>query len=219
MKKFILLFLIILSYQLSAQDTLLLRDNRTFLVIIKEIKIDNIQYTRFDFQDGPTYILSKDSINEIRFFSGLKESFSTYKSKQTIDAYSKHPTKRGESVERIDLDGNRYHYKGEIYRYREISEIAFNKCDNKELVQLMNQKKNNQVLYGVSFIGIPITVVGAATCVIGAFDMLLGGSGDFLKAGALITAGGVITLSVNTYSHLRIKYLNKKIVKVYNESF
>lgn len=219
MKKIILLFLIILSYQLTAQDTLLLRDSRTLLVIIKEIKTDNVHYTRFDFQDGPTYILLKDSINEIRFFSGLKESFSTYKSKQTIDTSSKHPTKRGESVERIDLDGNRYHYKGETYRYREISEIAFNKCDNKELVQLMNQKKNNQVLYGVSFIGIPITVVGAATCVIGVFDMLWGGSSDFLAAGALITAGGVITLSVNTYSHTRIKYLNKKMVKVYNESF
>jgi hypothetical protein len=83
----------------------------------------------------------------------------------------------------------------------------------------MNQKQNNQILYGVSFIGVPITVIGAATCVIGALDMMFGGTSDFLAAGALITAGGVITLSVNTYSHTRIKYLNKKIVRVYNESF
>ena len=219
MKKNILLFFIALSYNLSAQDNLLFRDSNTLLVIIKEISADNIKYTRFDFQDGPSYILSKDSINEIRFFTGLKESFLTYKSNTALDARTNHRPPRGESIERIDLDGNQYHYKGETYRYREISEIAFNKCDNKELVQLMNQKINNQVLYGVSFIGIPITVVGVVTCVIGAYDMLWGGSGDFLKAGALITAGGLITLSVNTYSHSRIKYLNKKIVKVYNESF
>jgi hypothetical protein len=219
MKKNILLFFIALSYNLSAQDTLLFRDSNTQLVIIKEISTDNIKYTRFDFQDGPSYILSKDSINEIRFFSGLKENFSSYKSKSAINPYLKKPTARGESIERIDIDGNRYHYKGETYRYREISEIAFNKCDNKELVQLMNQKTNNQILYGVSFIGIPITVVGVVTCVIGAYDMMWGGSSDFLKAGALITAGGLITLSLNTYSHSRIKYLNKKIVKVYNESF
>jgi hypothetical protein len=219
MKKIILLFFIILGYQLSAQDTLLLNDSRTLLVLIKEIRAENITYSRFDFQDGPIYVLPKDSINEIRFFSGLKESFSNAKTKPTNVA-NQHPNKpRGESIERIDLDGNNYHYKGETYRYREISEIALNKCTNKELVQLMNQKQNNQILYGVSFIGVPITVIGAATCVIGALDMMFGGTSDFLAAGALITAGGVITLSVNTYSHTRIKYLNKKIVRVYNESF
>ena len=74
MKKIITLFLLI-GIHAAAQDTLVMKDNSRMLAKVLAIKINDINYKRFEMPDGPLYTIAKDQVRYIRFVSGLKESF------------------------------------------------------------------------------------------------------------------------------------------------
>lgn len=212
---------IVLNLPAFAQDTILFKDSTFVIAIIKEKRSDEIVYKRYDLADGPNYTILKNTIREIHYAGGLKEQFAISENTIKNEVETKtEPILIGESKERIDIVNGKYYYKGESYTYNGIKKQVFSQNKDPRIQTMMKQKENNQAGYYASFIGIPITVVGVAALVVGAVDKVWGtGDSGIMEAGALVTAGGVITLSVNTYCFERNKYLSRKMVKVYNESF
>ncbi len=219
--RIISILFIVLNLPVFAQDTILFKDSTSVIAIIKEKRSDEIVYKRYDLADGPSYTIFKNTILEIHYSSGLKEQFAVSETTIKNEAETNmEPFLIGESKERIDIVNGKYYYKGESYSYNGIKKQVFSYNKNPRIQTIMKQKENNQVGYYASFIGIPITVVGVAAVIVGAADKVWGtGDSGIMEAGLLVTAGGVITLSVNTYCFERNKYLSRKMVKIYNESF
>ncbi|MBL7888061.1 MAG: hypothetical protein JNL24_00825 [Bacteroidia bacterium] len=217
--KLISVLFIVLNLPLFAQDTIIFKDSSSVIGIIKEKRSDEIVYKRYEVPDGPDYVILKNTIKKIHYAGGLKEQFAepviTIKNE-----IQNEPFILGESKERIDIVNGKYYYKGESYSYNKIKNLVFVNHKDPRIRTMIKQKENTQAGYYASFIGIPITVVGVAAVIVGAADKVWGtGDSGIMEAGLLVTAGGIITISVNTYCFERNKYLSRKMVKVYNESF
>ena len=70
---FAFMFLFVLSS--DAQDTILKRTNEKIIAKVLEVNQVEVKYKKFNFQDGPTYIVAKNDIKSIIYSNGSKEVF------------------------------------------------------------------------------------------------------------------------------------------------
>lgn len=202
----------ITTFSSFSQDTIVLHNNDKILCKIIEISSIDVKFKKFENIDGPDYLESKSNIHQILFNSGLVETFEK-EVKQEIIVKKELPKYN----EKIDLIGNKFYYKGNEYRYKEIKTDVLQKSTNKKLQELIQKKTTNDVIYYSTFIGVPTVIVGASFIAIGTVDQIFGGNGDITTTGLIITSGGVLTLSFNSFCKGRDKYLKKRIIQVYNE--
>ncbi len=207
-----ILFLIV-SFSSFSQDTIVLHNNDKILCKIIDISSIDVKFKKFENIDGPDYLESKSNIHQIRFNSGLVETFEK-EVKQEIIVKKELP----KLDERVDLIGKRFYYQGGEFGYSEIKKEVFSKSSNPKVKSLLRKKKINDVVYYSAFIGAPIIVVGAGVVALGTINYLLGGGNDIIYSGAYVIAGGMLTLSFNTFCKGNDKYIKRRLVQVYNQS-
>ncbi len=76
MKKIICLFvLFLLSIAGFSQDVIVLKSGEEIQAKIVQVTDNDVSYKKFDYQDGPTFVVSKDKIFMIKYADGTKDVF------------------------------------------------------------------------------------------------------------------------------------------------
>jgi hypothetical protein len=60
---------------LQAQDTIVCKNGNRHIVKVEKIDVDNVEYKKWSFLDGPTYIIPKNDIQVIIYANGFMEAF------------------------------------------------------------------------------------------------------------------------------------------------
>ena len=197
-----------------SQDTLVMNNQTKILGKILEVSLTEIKYKKAENISGPAYIEMRSSVFEIRYANGMVEKMGMGVSENTnIRVY----TNSGES-DKLVAKGSRLMYHDKTLKMSELKKWDIAKNDPK-FNSLIVRKDVTSIAYGVSFIGVPITIIGAAVMMDGIFKTI---RGDYYEAqqelqnGEIIAAIGAVTLSFNVYCFQSKRHLNKKMAKLYN---
>jgi len=60
---------------LQAQDTIVSKNGNRHIVKVEKIDVDNVEYKKWSFLDGPTYVIPKNDIQVIIYANGFTETF------------------------------------------------------------------------------------------------------------------------------------------------
>ena len=85
MKKIFFLFLLLVPKYFLAQDVIVMRSGEEIQAKILEVNETEVKYKKFDYQDGPTFIVSKSKIFMIKYGDGSKDVFSETTSTENAD--------------------------------------------------------------------------------------------------------------------------------------
>ncbi len=211
MKKW-LLFIIVISLRLNAQDTIRFMDGKTSAVKVAEIGLEKIKYNRIDNVDGPVYVVDRSEIKYIKYSNGSVDSFAVKKPVvESTPGYVNHvPAEK--SFEKIVIVNKKLFYDHYGANERVLLELISDYPDPKtktimlrEFSKLKNYKSNR-------LIGLIVFGAGAFASFIG-----LGASTPaiFLGGTAAAITGSVINI-VN-----KNKYNKKKIdiARIYNGEY
>ncbi|MEO9872361.1 hypothetical protein [Ekhidna sp.] len=77
MKKLLLLFLVILTQKITAQDVIVMKNGDEMNVIVLEVASEAIKYKKHENQQGPTYTVEKVDVFMIRYENGTKDVFNS----------------------------------------------------------------------------------------------------------------------------------------------
>lgn len=75
MQRLILILAILTSSLLKAQDLIIMNNGDEIEAIVVEVGITEVTYHKFDYQDGPSYVVSKEDIFMIKYNNGSKDVF------------------------------------------------------------------------------------------------------------------------------------------------
>lgn len=173
MKKIILL--LVLSFflgKLIAQDTIVKRNSDLIIAKILEISPTEIRYKKFEFQDGPTYIEIKSTVQMIRYSNGMKETFgevkkekeevqaekTTVKVVDDVDYYSKPNSVTGTS--KIEVFGSKYRTNGKRINEKAMRTMLLETKDPK-IATLVDQSKRAQRRQFIWIAAIPLGQIAA----------------------------------------------------------
>lgn len=70
-----ILFLILMAFQVSAQDTIRFKNGEMQAVKVTEISVAEIKYARFNIADGPVYVVNKSDVASIKYANGQIDKF------------------------------------------------------------------------------------------------------------------------------------------------
>ena len=76
MKQLLLLFMLLCSPAVIAQDVIVKKDGSTILAKVLEVNTDNIKYKKHSNQNGPTYTILVSDLLSINYSNGEKDDFS-----------------------------------------------------------------------------------------------------------------------------------------------
>lgn len=164
MKKWFL-FIIVISFQLNAQDTIGFVDGRRSAVKVNEIGLKEIKYNRPDNPDGPVYVVDKSEIKYIKYANGSVDSFAVKKPAEVIvtetPAYVEN-TPKEPSFEKILIIHKRLYYQHHGLNERGLLEIV-REHPNPETKTIMLREyskiriyKNNRII-ALCILGVGIT--------------------------------------------------------------
>ena len=77
MKFYFSIIIILLSFLVKAQDTIVQQNQKLIVAKISEINENNIVYKRFNNLSGPTYTITKSEVLEVLFENGTSENYKT----------------------------------------------------------------------------------------------------------------------------------------------
>lgn len=75
MKQLLVMFMLLCSTAVFAQDVIVKKDGSTILAKVLEVNTDNIRYKKHSNPNGPTYTIGKSEIMSINYENGEKEVF------------------------------------------------------------------------------------------------------------------------------------------------
>lgn len=153
--KFLLrfLFLFCCFTTLNAQDTLIKKTGDTLLIRLTEIGIDELRYKRFDYQEGPVFVISKAEVRLVIFQNGARESFDTYVPRVKPHAGNEDVT--------LQVSGKYFYYKDQRLKEQDMLSIVY-KLNDKGLNAM--GRKIEKLRFGQN-----IAVICASTCFIYGF--------------------------------------------------
>ena len=159
MKHLVLIFVLLLTtFNSIAQDSIVKRNNERIAAKIIEVSSTEVKFKRFDYQDGPVFILKNWEILNIVYANGLKESFKNYPIPSPAE---------NENVSKKNLviqpSGKYYYYQGIKITEPDMLDIA--KKVNDKKINLMVDKTLEKRYLRKSFFygGIAIYSVGLLT--------------------------------------------------------
>ena len=82
----ILLFLLLISSTLSAQDIITLKNGEEIKAKVTAVNPNDIQYRKFNDNDGPLYTKYKSEVFMIKYANGSKDVFSNASSSNSTNA-------------------------------------------------------------------------------------------------------------------------------------
>jgi hypothetical protein len=158
-----LLFLFLVTSFVSAQDTIVKRNDEKIVAKILEVNPDNIKYKRFDYLDGPVFLSDKSELKYIAYQNGTKESYENYVPPVTkiydtikVNAFIK-PNLL------IQPTGRNYYYKSMKITEPDMLDVAGKLNDKK--INLMIEQVNKKRILQKSFLygGMVVGTVGLLT--------------------------------------------------------
>jgi hypothetical protein len=158
MKKNIFTILILLgSFFVNAQDKIIKASGDTISGKVIEIGQTELKYKKSSNLDGPTYVISKASVNKIIYENGDSELYTT---KSTPKTYSS-PGKYTAVSEEIVIRKYKYYYKGRGVSKRKLQELLISAGDLAIIEEYERSKTAQTTAYVLGF-GAPLpSIIGA----------------------------------------------------------
>ena len=117
MKKIMLLLAAtIATTMVFAQDVIVKTNEEKINAKILEISEKEVKYVEYEYQDGPTYILSTENISSIIFANGNQVKVFDHSAPQSI------------VLQPIYRTGNKYYYAGQMMRGDVYANFLKNNC-------------------------------------------------------------------------------------------
>lgn len=225
--------LIFLCSNLKAQDTIFMRSGEKIIAKIIELNTREVKYKKFDFQDGPLYVVSKTDIFKIAYVNGMTENLedenaivqtNDYSKPKKNEANTSITTRKNLLDNPIEIIGNRY-YLNYYLSIPEVNRLLLAK-KNKEITTIVLATKKQMVSYYILvWTPIPLGVAGYTLLNLASYgssnysSTLTSLNPDYL-AGALLCATGAIALRVfATMKKRKINLQRQKAVQIYNATY
>lgn len=210
---------------LNAQDTIYKRTGEIISAKILEIKIKEVSYKRTDLLDGPLFIVNKNDIKQIKYATGMIDSFAIVKPELPRQIFVNQPAYvyQDNNLIRPSTRSGTYQYLGHRISDRDVLFLASQKnllWKNKEIdLNIAASKKNKALQYSVGFGGAFIGGLGVYSGIL-AIDMNSRSPNDEAVAvvGCMLSAGVLISSQVVsfTYKLQRVKHADK-VAELYNQ--
>jgi len=221
-KIIVMLLLNVMSVIGYGQDTIYKTNGNLIIAKINEIKPDEINYHRFDFQDGPMYVEKKSEVAMISFSSGMKQTF-----EKTTEDYFDEKQKPGAIdlnvrnnapaySKKMELFGSayRFQFQNSLINEREMHSIMLNTGD-KELMEKVADSKHYHGLQFLGFAAIPLGIAGLACIATGADS----NEGEYVALGTVSIAAAIACPIASGVSKKKRGDANKAAVKLYNQKY
>lgn len=112
MKKILILFSCVFSaIAANAQDVLVMMDASEVSVKVLTVGSNEIEYKKFDDQQGPTYRIPRSEVFIIKFENGTQEKITDFETKQSVSVVSKPADQRYAFIEQAKEES-----KGDIHK-------------------------------------------------------------------------------------------------------
>ena len=193
-----LLFTVFLTSFGFSQDIITKTDGNQIEAVVIKVSEDEIEYKRFDNQEGPVYVIDKDKVFMINYSNGSKDVFPIQNLQDTIQV----ETETTESEELIYDKG--VWYKGKKIKSKEIRSLYANYPEARRAYN------GSKILGGLS---IPFAVVGGGFL---GYGLGMAITGNYVPPGFWIVGGTFTVLTIITAVSADSKV--KKSVKIYNRS-
>lgn len=178
MKKIILYCLAMIATTVSfAQDVIVTTDSKKIEAKIVEVSTLQVKYLDFNYQEGPTFVLSTDEISSIIFSNGQVKVYEHNTPKSIVFK----PELKNEHIIR---SGNRYYYDGEMMRGKVYASFLQNNC-----TEAFKEYRKGQI---VSNIGWCLMMVGLGLD----FASFASGSIKVMIPAAILEIGCIPTLAI-----------------------
>ena len=183
-KAFVLSFCVVFCSILSAQDIIVTAKAERIEALITEVSSTEIRYKKWDFQDGPTFVLNVDDLSAIIFKNGEVQVFNK---KETTPAKTEKSTFNAstspESLGYIYRDDGEFVFQGRYISAKEYVRILEKNCP---LAYQSYKKAERLTIAGAVFTGI------GGGCLIGGLCML----GTSPEASIALDVVSIVTCSV-----------------------
>lgn len=221
MKRLSLLSVFVLFSTFSnAQDTIVKSSGEIICAKIIELSTTEVKYKKFAFQEGPTYIEDKSTIQSIKYANGSVEKMeppkveSSIKSDKTLSDYSKGPLNHNDKIER---DGKKYWYHG-IWMKESEMQTQLLSSNDQQITLLVGKAKTYRKLEWLWYTAIPSVLLG---------NMFLSNYQDPETSsavadipGIVLFFSGTVAISVSSIYFKRWhKAANSEAIKLYNAKY
>jgi hypothetical protein len=217
LKYLLFIFLFLVSIFSFSQDTIVKFTGDIIQAKITEITSDAVKYKKFDFQDGPLYVVDKSEIKMIKFSNGLKEEYiQQLLAKNHVSAALQKST--------IVSYGPFYKVNGLPANEKTVQTILLDTQD-KKIEGLVSMAKQSQRRQYIGFVAFPLGLIGVAAYYTAANNSASNSVTAYTPNPGLIALSGICFLGTITcpiisgvYKQKRNNYY-KAAIKVYNEKF
>jgi hypothetical protein len=231
---FICLFFLCANVQ--AQDTIFMRSGEKIIAKILELNTREVKYKKFDFQDGPQYVVAKLEVLKIVYLNGMTENFLDKSVTPQTNDYSKpnntvspatNTAKKNPMDNPIEMIGNRY-YLNYYLPISEVNRILLAKKNNEITAMVMATKKEMVPYYVLAYAPIPLGVAGYVLLNLAVNNSnsnsnyntyTLPVNTDLLAGALVFAAAAVATRVIATKKKRKINLHRRKAVELYNATY
>jgi hypothetical protein len=226
MKNFLIVVLFLIQALVNAQDTIYKRTGAIIPAKILQVNIKDVSYKRSDLPDGPLFIINKNEIKKIKYFTGAVDSFTVSKAepaKQVVVRNPMYTLAVGPNPNEIHTTFRRgtYLFHGRHISDRHVMIMAAEKnmiWKNAEIESSISEyRRNKTVQYVVGFTG---AFVGATGLYVSAIGGSSGSTNDAAIAGlaAIVSAGVLVSSQIVSFRYKLKRVSNSnKVAKLYND--
>lgn len=224
-KSRIILFLItnpFLAGTVFSQDTVYIHNGPPVSVHITEINVAEIKYTRNTNPDGPLYILTKETIDSVKFKNGTREVFLKSVSGQTTYTLP--------SKSLLILKGDNFYFGNEYFKSNKLPDFIEKNADRlvpEMLILAKKQRTNYKLFKAFQISSIPCFIVGGIGLILGGAMFILSGIAQsstqsnlfvdtWVGTSAVITGMGLGFAITSVINRILQKNRIKKSVRLYN---
>lgn len=145
-KAFVLSFCVAFCSILSAQDIIVTAKAERIEALITEVSSTEIRYKKWDFQDGPTFVLNVVDLSSIIYKNGEVQVFNKKNEKSAFNDSTSH-----ESLGYIYRSDGEFVFQGRYMSAKEYAQILEKNCP---LAFQKYQKAERLAIAGAVFVGI-----------------------------------------------------------------
>ena len=145
-KAFVLSFCVAFCSILSAQDIIVTAKAERIEALITEVSSTEIRYKKWDFQDGPTFVLNANELSSIIYKNGEVQVFNNKNEKSAFNDSTLH-----ESLDYIYRSDGEFVFQGRYISAKEYAQILEKNCP----IAYKNYKRSKRfTIAGAVFTGI-----------------------------------------------------------------
>jgi hypothetical protein len=220
---FIFAILLAYSFSIKAQDTIVTRNGETIISKLVEVNPTNVRYKRFDYQDGPLFMLEKQDLKFIVYVNGMKDSFENYVAPPA-------PVIKFPAIDlTMQTSGKHYYYKERRIGEPDMLAIAGKLNDPKINLMIKKTEEKKLVQNITAIAGIPLFISGfyiyesnrpkrshrGSTSVSSSSHIQAQKNGEYLMLGAVASelASFYFSIDRRRHAHIVVDAYNKEISK------